>query len=112
MQEQCIWDVRDEIAIKENFNSKCGARFSDTMRNVRLKWEKKQQRPRWISQDIFEQLIAHWNSEKFKEISEKAKKNRASEVGGCNYAGGSISVAEVARRMVRKFIYFLINLSF
>ncbi|XP_058742614.1 uncharacterized protein LOC131615136 [Vicia villosa] len=39
------------------------------------------------------------NSDKFKEIFEQAKKNRASEVGGCNYAAGSISVAEVARRM-------------
>ena len=72
----------------------------------------KKQRPCWIRVEVFQELIAHWNSEKFKEISEKAKKNRASEAGGCNYASGSISVAEVARRMVRKFIYFLINLSF
>ncbi|XP_058762913.1 uncharacterized protein LOC131636304 [Vicia villosa] len=98
-KEYCIWDVRDEAAIKENFHSKCAARFSDTMRNVRLKWEAKGTRPRWIGEDIFPKLIDHWNSDKFKEISEQAKKNRASEVGGCNYAAGSISVAEVARRM-------------
>lgn len=33
--------VKDNAEIKENFYSKCAARFSDTMRNVRLKWGKK-----------------------------------------------------------------------
>ncbi|XP_058767295.1 uncharacterized protein LOC131640962 [Vicia villosa] len=69
------------------------------MRNVRTKWETKGTHPRWIGEEIFPKLIDHWNSDKFKEISKQAKKNRASEVGGCNYTAGSISVAEVARRM-------------
>ncbi|XP_058775592.1 uncharacterized protein LOC131649860 [Vicia villosa] len=60
---------------------------------------KKRTCPRWIGEKIFQELIAHWNSDKFKEISKKAKKNRPSKVGGCNYAAGSINVAEVARKI-------------
>ena len=104
MKEKCCWDPRDDIQIRDNFNIKCAQQFSDTMKRVIITWENKRLRPRWISPDVFEQLIAHCNSDSFKSTSEKAKKNRASEVGGCNYAYGSISIADVARRMVNLII--------
>ena len=34
---------------------------------------KKKKRPCWIGVEVFQEFIAHWNSKKFKEISEKAK---------------------------------------
>ncbi|WJX87658.1 hypothetical protein P8452_69823 [Trifolium repens] len=51
---------------------------------------------------MFMGLQAYWESPEFVDASNKAKKNRASEKGGCIYAGGSISVAEHGRRLAKK----------
>lgn len=43
----------------------------------------------------------------------KQQKNRAFEIGGCNYTTCSISVAEIARRMINLFMSYLnIHLEF
>jgi hypothetical protein len=52
---------------------------------------------------FFKELQAYWESSEFVDVSNKAKKNRAYEKSGCIYAGGSISVAEHGRRLVKMF---------
>ncbi|WJX29830.1 hypothetical protein P8452_18432 [Trifolium repens] len=66
---KCTWDERDHDIIERNFHIRAAARMSDILRQVRKKFKK------------------------------KAKKNRASEKGGCIYVGGSISVGELGRRL-------------
>jgi predicted outer membrane repeat protein len=77
--------------------------MSDILRQVRKKFKKKGIVPQWICPNLFKELQAYWESPEFVEISNKAKKNRASEKGGCIYAGGSISVAEHGVRLVKTF---------
>ncbi|KAI5429294.1 hypothetical protein KIW84_034060 [Lathyrus oleraceus] len=99
MYEKCCWDITNNVQVRENFDSKCVVWLSDMLRRVRINLERKGTRPCWIGKDVFNQFIDHWNSDTFKQVSETIIKNRASEVGGCNYAADNINVAEITRRM-------------
>ena len=68
----------------------------------------KNERPEWIPENQWRTLIAEWGKEEYKEKCEKAKKNRASEKGGCVNTGGSISSYEHMRRLVINLIIDLI----
>ncbi len=86
---------------------KASHRLSDMLRDARLNGQ-----PTWIGDELWQQLQAHWNSPEFKEISEKAKKNRASEKGGSLHTGGSVSQAQHAARLVRFLLLLLLLLLF
>ncbi|KAK2370197.1 hypothetical protein QL285_083266 [Trifolium repens] len=101
-QAKCTWDERDHDIIERNFHIKAAARMYDILRQVRKKFKKKGIVPQWICPKLFKELQAYWESSEFVEVSNKAKKNRASEKGGCIYAGGSISVAEHGVRLANK----------
>lgn len=107
MYEKYCWDITNNVQVRENFDLKCVIRLSDMLRRVRINLERKGTRPCWIGEDVFNQFIDHWNSDTFKQVSETIIKNRASEVGGCNYAADNINVAEYARRMVNLFMFYL-----
>lgn len=63
------------------------------------------EQPDYIADEDWNKMLEHWNSTKYKEISETAKKNRASSNSeGTQYHGGSISQGEHKRRMVFLFV--------
>ncbi|KAK2445149.1 hypothetical protein QL285_016113 [Trifolium repens] len=99
---KCTWDERDHDIIERNFHIRAAARMSDILRQVRKKFIKKGNVLQWICPKLFKELQAYWESPEFVNVSNKAKKNRASEKGGCIYAGGSISVGEHGRRLANK----------
>jgi hypothetical protein len=108
MQVKCTWNPRYYDRIRRNFHIRASARLSDMLRHTRLRYEAVGKRPYWIGEPLMRQLVDYWGSAEFKMKSEKAKKNRASEKGGCIHTGGCISAAEHARRLV-KIITLLIN---
>ncbi|XP_014511521.1 uncharacterized protein LOC106770212 [Vigna radiata var. radiata] len=59
------------------------------------------ERPYWMSENIWNALLAHWNSVEFRNKCATAKRNRASEKGGALHTGGSITVHEHAIRMAQ-----------
>lgn len=107
MQTKCTWNPRYYDMIRRNFHIRAAARLSDMLRNARVRYERKRTRPHWIGEPLMAQLVDYWASAEFKEKFEKAKKNRASEKGGCIHTGGCISNAEHARRLVKIIILLL-----
>ncbi|KAK2395926.1 hypothetical protein QL285_057616 [Trifolium repens] len=100
---KCTWDERDHDIIERNFHIRAAARMSDILRQVRKKFKKKGIVPQWICTKLFKDLQAYWESSEFVDVSNEAKKNIASEKGGCIYAGGSLSVADQhGRRLANK----------
>ncbi|XP_058766979.1 uncharacterized protein LOC131640615 [Vicia villosa] len=80
-KEKCTWDPMSEKLVKKNYFSRTSKRLSDTLRNVRKRWERDGSRPEWLGQEVLEKLIAYWNSKEFKAKSENAKKMRAKRLG-------------------------------
>src|SRR4030042_3898909 len=101
MQEKCTWNFRYEERIRRNFHIRVVARLFDMLRNARVRFERRRSRPHWIGPDLMKELVAYWGTDEFKVKSEKAKKNRASEKGGCIHTGGCISNTEHASRLVK-----------
>jgi hypothetical protein len=59
-------------------------------------------KPKYIPDKIWNQMIHHWASDKkFKNWSVANTANRASNEGSSMHTGGSISMGEHERRMVR-----------
>jgi len=56
--------------------------------------------PSWISPQVFKTLKEYWSTLQFKTKFEKAKKNRASEVGSTMHTCGSILMFEHKKRLV------------
>ncbi|XP_058753251.1 uncharacterized protein LOC131626449 [Vicia villosa] len=81
-KEKCTSDPMSEKVVKFFFFSRTSKRLSDTLQNIRKRWERDGSRPGWLGQEVLEQLLAYWNTEEFKAKSENAKKMRASEKGG------------------------------
>jgi hypothetical protein len=80
---KCTWDERDHDIIERNFHIRAAARMSDILRQVRKKFKKKGIVPQWICPKLFKGLQAYCESSEFVDVSNKAKKNRASKKGGC-----------------------------
>lgn len=95
-----MWEPMKERLIKKNYYGRTARRLSDMLRRARKRWELHGIRPRWIGEEIFQELLKYWESDEFLAKSENAKKMRASEKGGCLNAVGSISTAEHVRRLV------------
>ncbi|KOM55326.1 hypothetical protein LR48_Vigan10g121800 [Vigna angularis] len=58
------------------------------------------QRPNWLGEQIWNSLLAHWNTVEFRNKCAKAQRNRAFERGGTLHTGGSITIHEHVIRMV------------
>ncbi|KOM51805.1 hypothetical protein LR48_Vigan09g046400 [Vigna angularis] len=59
------------------------------------------ERPYWLDEQIWNSLLAHWNTVEFRNKCAKAQRNRASEKGGTLHTGGSITIHEHAIRMAQ-----------
>ncbi|XP_075108828.1 uncharacterized protein LOC107830281 [Nicotiana tabacum] len=81
-----------------NFHLKARKRLSHTFSKAR----KLNQKPDWLLQNLWEDLQRQWLTAKFLEKSEKGKKARTSEKGGCLHSGGAISLGTIKRRMEKK----------
>ena len=54
----------------------------------------------WIGDHVWNDLLSHWNAPEYRSKCARAKKNWASEKGGCMHTGGSISLQDHAIRLV------------
>lgn len=97
LQEKVAWLPEHNFQIKNIFNTKGSMRLSDMLMQAR----KKRKCPTWMGETVWNDLEKIWMDPSYKEISNRAKKNRASSKGGAVHTGGSISIAEHTIRMVR-----------
>jgi len=97
LQKNWSWESELENQIRINFEKTASDRFTDLLFRVRRDLPKK---PSWICPVVFEALKEYWNTPEFKNKSEKAKKNRSSDVGGSKHTCGSIPMSEHKKRLV------------
>ena len=77
--------------------------MKNNMYKLKEAYAKKGKTPKWISQSHWEELLAYWNSPKFKDRSKIQSQNRLSNKDGLRplkHSGGSISVTELRRKYV------------
>nr|XP_012567252.1 uncharacterized protein LOC105851200 [Cicer arietinum] len=67
-----------------------------------LEPRKKRKCPTWMRETVWDDLEKIWMDPSYKEISNRAKKNRASFKGGVVHTGGSISIVEHTIRMAEE----------
>ncbi|KOM29514.1 hypothetical protein LR48_Vigan715s000400 [Vigna angularis] len=76
---------------------KASHRLSEMFRDARNAGE----HPYWLGDQIWNSLLAHWNTVEFRNKCAKAQRNRASEKGGTLHTGGSIIIHEHVIRMAQ-----------
>ncbi|KOM52105.1 hypothetical protein LR48_Vigan09g076400 [Vigna angularis] len=89
-QMKVQWKPEHEIQIQRNFHMKASHRLSKMFRDARNAGE----RPYWLGEQIWNSLLAHWNTVKFHNKCVKAQRNKASEKGGTLHTSGSITIHE------------------
>ncbi|XP_020208856.1 uncharacterized protein LOC109793794 isoform X3 [Cajanus cajan] len=92
------WSPEHESNIKKNFNAKASHRLSEMFMDAR----KKNKKPDWIGDRVWNSLLEHWNVPTYRTKCTQAQKNRASEKGGSMHTCGSISMNEHAIRMEKE----------
>ncbi|XP_052177589.1 uncharacterized protein LOC127791652 [Diospyros lotus] len=90
------WESELENQIRINFEKTASDRLTDLLFRVRRDLTKK---PSWMCPVVFEALKEYWNTPEFKSKSEKAKKNRSSDIGGSKHTCGSIPMSEHKKRL-------------
>ncbi|XP_047156732.1 uncharacterized protein LOC124827670, partial [Vigna umbellata] len=91
------WKSEHEIQIHRYFHMKASHRFSDMFRDALNAG----QRPYWLGEQIWNSLLAHWNTVEFRNKCAKAQRNRASERGDTLHTGGLITIHEHAIHMAQ-----------
>ncbi|KAH0716863.1 hypothetical protein KY285_012894 [Solanum tuberosum] len=86
------------LVIGTTFERKLSARQSSWLKKVRDSGEC----PDWILPHVFDELGQYWNTNKFKAISDQAKKARGSLKGGLLHTGGAKTVGTIAREMEKE----------
>ncbi|XP_058788091.1 uncharacterized protein LOC131662346 isoform X1 [Vicia villosa] len=81
------WPPEHKVTVRRNFERRGAAKMSQLLQDVRKDLE---YRPGWMGADVWQQLLDHWNSLKFKKTSETNKRNRSSMDGASLHTGGSI----------------------
>ncbi|KOM26151.1 hypothetical protein LR48_Vigan233s001800 [Vigna angularis] len=94
-QMKVQWKHEHETQIQRNFHMKASHRLSEMFKDARNAGE----RPYWLGEQIWNSLLAHWNTVEFRNKCAKAQRNRASEKGGTLHTGGSITIHEHVIRM-------------
>ncbi|XP_070055272.1 uncharacterized protein [Nicotiana tomentosiformis] len=95
---RCVWQPTLENLVNENLEKRAQKRISNSHHVAR----KDGNRPDWIREDVWNQLLAKWNTPEWKKKSQQAKLNRASTKGGSLHTGGSISFAAHRLRMEKE----------
>ncbi|WMV14717.1 hypothetical protein MTR67_008102 [Solanum verrucosum] len=94
----CTWESRYNLVIGTTFERKTSARLSSWLKKVRDSGE----RPGWMLSHVFDELSQYWNTDKFKAISDQAKKARGNLKGGSLHTGGIKTVGTIAREMEKE----------
>ena len=90
----------DEQRIRKNWERRGSNRLTDIFNEAR---ENRDHKPDWIGEAVWQELWKYWDSDEFKDRSQKNKKNRASDCDGLGFplhTGGSISINDHATRLV------------
>ncbi|KAL5130828.1 hypothetical protein HKD37_12G033826 [Glycine soja] len=90
-----LWRPEEENEIKKGFNSKASHKLSKMFRDA----QNENKRPYWIGDRVWNDLLSHWNAPEYRSKCARAKKNWASEKGGCRHTGGSISLQDHVIRL-------------
>ncbi|WMV13762.1 hypothetical protein MTR67_007147 [Solanum verrucosum] len=91
----CNWEARYNMVIVTTFERRASARISNWLEKV---WDT-DQCPGWILPHVFDELHQYWNTNKFKAMSEQAKKARGSLKGGSLKTGGAKTVGTITIEM-------------
>ena len=86
--------------MQKQFEQKGSNRFKGMMNKARAEYAKTSKITVWCPNTIWNQLLAYWARSDFKDVSEKNKKNRASEKGGVLHTSGRVSHSEIAIQAV------------
>jgi len=73
-----------EAKIHKILHSKASHRLSETFREAR----KASQCPYWLGDDVWNNLLTHWNSPTYRNKCVIAQRNQGSEKGGSLHTGG------------------------
>ena len=87
LQKKFIWLPEHKVTVRRNFEKKGAAKMSQLMQEVRQNLDDK---PGWMGDDVWKQLLVHWNSSKFKKACQTNKRNRCSMDDASLHTGGSI----------------------
>ncbi|WJX36901.1 hypothetical protein P8452_24734 [Trifolium repens] len=93
------WLPEHDYQIEKIFGSRGSRRLSEMYLEARNKREK----PSWIGEDAWKDLLEEWKKPAYQEISKRNKKNRDSAKGGSLHTGGSITFTEHTLRMAEEF---------
>nr|GMD00032.1 putative transposase En/Spm [Ipomoea batatas] len=96
------WDPNDEGTVRLIFEKKAARLLADALCEVRTNLASGDAVPGWISDPVLAQYQLIWNSNEFKKISEKNKRNRNSDcegIGPSLHTAGSIPITEHRRRL-------------
>ncbi|GKV38554.1 hypothetical protein SLEP1_g46452 [Rubroshorea leprosula] len=73
------WDRADNLHVRNAFINCMRHRWSDNMRDVRLKWVKDPSYiPCWMPPHLWSQLLQYWDSDEYKMLQARGAKNRNS----------------------------------
>ncbi|KAH1221130.1 hypothetical protein GmHk_12G034621 [Glycine max] len=97
-KRKLIWRPEEENEIKKVFNSKASHKLFEMFRDA----QNENKRPYWIGDRVWNNMLSHWNAPEYHSKCARAKKNRASEKGGCMHTGGSISLHDHAIRLLEE----------
>ncbi|WMV54932.1 hypothetical protein MTR67_048317 [Solanum verrucosum] len=104
----CTWKSRYNLVIGTTFERKASARLSSWLKKVRDSGE----RLDWMLPHVFDKLGQYWNTDKFKAISDLAKKARGSLKGGSLHTEGAKTVETISREMKKNWDALLLNRRF
>ncbi|WMV32751.1 hypothetical protein MTR67_026136 [Solanum verrucosum] len=92
----CTWESRYDLVITITFERRASPRLSSWLKKVR----DTDQRPDWMLPHVFDELRQYWNTDKFKAMSEQAKKARDSLKGGSLHTEGANTIGTITREML------------
>ncbi|RYR12610.1 hypothetical protein Ahy_B04g070069 isoform E [Arachis hypogaea] len=98
-----MWELQHNARIRQIFEIKGSDRLRSLMNQERRNYSKDPNHvPKYIPEPVWRQLLHYFATDsKFKNWSAANTVNRASNAGSSMHTGGSISMGEHARRMVR-----------
>ncbi|XP_049371946.1 cytochrome P450 71A12-like [Solanum verrucosum] len=97
----CTWEPRYNLVITTTFERRASARLSSWLKKVRDSGE----RSDWMLPHVFNEFGLYWNTNKFKAMSEQAKKARGNLKDGSLHTRGAKTVGTIAREMIVYMLY-------
>lgn len=101
------WPPEHKDLVRRNFEKRGSAKMVQLMQDARRNLDHK---PTWMEECVWAQLKAHWESSKYKRISEINKRNSESMADASLHTGGSIPHRLHWKRMVLLVYYYVLYL--